>query len=279
LSGLLAGNASTKATTRPFGHYAKRGLSLVAVAVVLDVCCWSVTPFYHFDVLYLLALLQLVAAKFSQLRGKTRGLLVIALLVATEPLQDVIAYRSECSHWAFDVLQSWLVDGWFPVFPWLGLGLAGSHLGASGLDCQLPAVRRRLSRLAAALVGLGAALGYHQAPLLMTRGGYAELFYPPTLGFSLVALGMLLGAQASLSALRRAPLVRVFALLGRYSLLLYIVHVAVIARVIRPLLEPRGSGHYVVIYLALTLALLGLAATVSRFWPRPRWFFAKMLLG
>jgi uncharacterized membrane protein len=226
-----------------------------------------------------LASLQLVAPLFSRLPKTLRVASVAVLFVVTEPLQHVVGYRSECSHIGFDMLQAWLFDGWFPVFPWLGLGLAGTHLGVSGVDFRQPGTRRIALALGGVLMAAGGAYWYWTDPHLQTRWGCAELFYPPTLGFMLCAMGFLAWALVGMHRLARLPGATVLIVLGRVALLVYFAHIALITKVIRPFLGLGSLGQYLIVYAGITIFMWALDRTVRLLWPNPQGFLPKLLLG
>lgn len=279
LSGLMTGKAAAMRRQRPYSHHAKRGIVLFALAAFVDVCFWRITPFYHFDVLYLLGFLQLVAPRFACLPSWARLGLIVAVFGATEPLQQAIGYRSKCSHVGFDILQAAFIDGWFPMFPWLGLGLVGTHLGALAVDLRQAKTQRRMLALGCVLMSAGGVYFDWTHPQLQARGGYAELFYPPTMGFILCATGFWACSIVGMKALEKLPIATLLAGLGRVALLLYMAHIAVIARIIHPFLAPGTVLQYGAIYFGLTALLWALGRTTKRLWPKPRWFLSKMLLG
>lgn len=279
LSGMMMGRAAASGRLRPWSHYAKRGLALLLAAVGIDAGLWGVTPFVHFDVLYLLACLQLLAPKFTTLGVRTRVALIAGVFIAAEPLRDAMGYRSPCGHVGYDILQACLVDGWFPLFPWLGLGLAATHFGAMGVDLGDRMTRRRVLVWASTFLVVGGAYLYWENPEHQLRMDYAEIFYPPTLGFMACALGGALLSVAGMRGLGALPGASALALFGRSALLIYCAHIAVIARVIHPLLSERGVGPYVAVYLGLVALMWVLSGTLRHLIPRPQGFLPRLLLG
>jgi len=117
---------------------------------------------------------------------------------------------------------------------------------------------------------------------LLIRAGYSELFYPPTVGYVVTAVGvigvLLWLVDRSPSWLGADPL----RALGESSLGMYLLHLLVIRYAIKPLWPPRVElPAFVVLYAGLVGALIaaayGLRALKRRRHPRP--LIARVILG
>lgn len=278
LSGFVTGRAGGH-RARSWSHSLKRAMALLCFAAFIDLACWEITPFTNFDVLYLVALLQ-VAAHALLKSGPlvTLGSSLVLIALAT-PVQQLLGYGRIQGHWGLDRLQSWLVDGWFPVFPWLGLGLLGVYFGRIGSLLDDVRLRRRLLLVGSLMLFGGAAWWRYWPPETAVRGGYAELFYPPTLAFLVPCLGFLCIAATTIPYLRRCHELGGLALLGRRALLVYVVHLVLIGRVMRPHFGAGTAIRFGLCYLGLLTFSWAIAVGASKLWPCPRTFIARLLFG
>lgn len=229
----LAGMMTSLGRGAALGRLFQRSALLLALAVAIDVLCWGIAPFETFDVLYLLALALPVSGLCRRLPLGAHALLTLAILVAAPWLRDRLGYGPTLPDnlaYPWPVWRRLLVDGWFPIFPWLGVALAGGLAGR--LDLLRERTRPWLALLGAGCVALGAAGWFLAPPKLVTRAGYSELFYPPSAQYLAIALGATLLALTGLERLSRRYALSWLTLLGRASLLLYVVHVALIALVL-----------------------------------------------
>ncbi len=237
-----------------------RSLLLVGLAAGIDLVCWGITPFETFDVLYLLGLALPLVGLAARLPLSLHALLGALVLLLTPWLRERLGYGPLLpDHLAYPwpVWRRLLVDGWFPVFPWLGVALLG---GALGRLEPLRASRTRWLLPAGVLLALLGAAGWLAAPPpLVTRLGYSELFYPPSLQYLALALGAVLLALRGLDALEPKLPLAWLSLLGRSSLLLYVAHVALIALWLDERFEQQTLPTFLALYAALTLTLTALA--------------------
>jgi hypothetical protein len=108
-----------------------------------------------------------------------------------------------------------------------------------------------------------AAWWYYPGPLL-TRAGYSELFYPPTVGFILTASGVivllffLVDLRAGLAAYQ--PL----RLLGEAALFMYIAHLALIQYFLSSMWPRQPQGTFLVLAAATTVALMVAGGGIRR---------------
>lgn len=261
-------------TSSPFGQRSllrllRRAGLLLAVAAAIDVVCWGIEPFQTFDVLYLLGLSLPLAGLCARLPGWQNWLLVAVILAAAPLLQARLGYGPLLPEHLAEPWPTWrrlLVDGWFPLFPWLGVALLGAGMGRLGL-AQRP--RRELGFVAAGLFALGV-VGFAVAPpRLVTREGYSELFYPVTWQYLSLALGAVGLALVWLQSLEPNRLLDWLESLGQCSLELYVLHVALIAFWLDDAFAERELAAYLGLYAALLFGLSALAWLRLRY--RSRW--------
>jgi peptidoglycan/LPS O-acetylase OafA/YrhL len=132
-----------------------------------------------------------------------------------------------------------------------------------------------------AALAVGAALFWRFPGELYVRRGYSELFYPPTIGYLLVAVGVIVLAFAVAD---RRPDFAVYAplrALGQCALFMYVVHLAVIDFILSPLFPESPLPRFLVVYLVTAAALIGVAYGVR--WLKKRWpnrpYLVRFLLG
>jgi uncharacterized membrane protein len=255
------------------GHFAARGAFLLLVGALLDVLLWDSYPFLSVDVLYLLGVSLPLTFLTVRLSTTSRWLTVAAIFLAAPLLQLALGYADYPKEVSFvrgsraalaptDFLHHWLVDGWFPLFPWLGFSVLGVQL--ADLRSGHPAHARRLptttlwSGLAAISAGVLLCCAFPVIPLL--RAGYSELFYPPTLGFAVCAAG---ATVVLLVMFDRKPDLAVYwplQLLGTSALTIYVMHLVVIHEVVARTVSEVQFGGFTVLYAGITATMLMTAA-------------------
>jgi uncharacterized membrane protein len=277
LAGFMAGLSHARRPA-PFARHLKRTLALLLVACLIDMLLWREPPFTSFDVLYLIALVS--PASYLALRLPRAATLLVAavVLLATPALHQVIGYETGTVG-GWEQLQALFVDGWFPVFPWLGVGILGAALGAFRHEAGPASFARGVALLGALLFVVGIVIWWLTSPEHRTAGGFAELFYPPTLGVLLAILGPELCLLVLLSGPVRSRLWRALAVYGRAALAMYVAHLALIAFVLKPWFERESIVTFGITYLVLALALWWLALAIRWRWPAPRSFWGRLMLG
>ncbi|WNV06557.1 heparan-alpha-glucosaminide N-acetyltransferase domain-containing protein [Candidatus Methylospira mobilis] len=228
-----------------------RGLFIMIVGGLIDMAVWQSLPFLTFDVLYTIGLAIIVTAYPARYFSATAlALTGFALLLCGQLLQWGGLYHFELFSVGlnFDkplppvreilphIPQQLFIDGWFPVFPWLGFVWLGAALQRSlpsfAPEVQGAGVSWRWGRYSTLL--LLASSGYWAMTfnLPAMRDGYSELFYPPGLGYCLTAISAFCVLLFVMQWLMRHP--RILILLsplvwmGRRSLWVYVFHVALI---------------------------------------------------
>jgi uncharacterized membrane protein len=276
-----AGMATVRAGSRPPGYILRRALSVMMVGVLLDLLLWRVIPSASADVLYLIGVSMLVVhgcrrwppAAIAALAGVfMAGAWVLQTWLVYDPATPGLALNESDLLRVESVLglpQSWLVDGYFPIFPWLGLALFGAAVFRV-LDRDLARGRLRLVVAGLVLTAAGGFWLVHVWPMdgLVARDGYSEIFYPPTPGFLAGAAGVACLLIAGLSRLNR-PL-PVLTLLGRHAMLVYILHQVFGVLVLGALLGLEG-GERMTSELAFLMVVVGLLAGLTlllRVWTR-----------
>lgn len=272
LSGLMVGlsamRSSEGAGARGLPMVLARGGFIVLVGAFVDVAIGGYLPLLTCDVLYAIGLSLPVCWLATRLPWPWRLGLAILVLGATPLAQQGLGYRVSLDSPSLEMLpDAWsalvsdacrrfLVDGWFPLFPWLGFALLGTALGS----CQpFDGVIRRAGQIGLPLLLVGGALWWFNPGPMAQRCGYSEIFYPPVPGFLVGAAGGVLILMRASQRLGDVGPARALAILGRCSLLLYIVHLVVIQGVSRWVDERLG----LVPFLLLNLLILGSLVLVA----------------
>lgn len=276
---LSAGMVVLRGEKHSLSYYLKRGGIVVGVGVLLDTVLWRIFPFTSFDVLYVIGLAMPLL--YLMRRSDARELLYISVIfiLAAYVLQMLFGYHAEALEVYFDdiwtptigrLAQSWFVDGWFPIFPWLGYAFIGAlffrTLFAEGMGRS-----HHFIWLGAGLTLAGFALLFAPIPfvhniadgtILETRGGYSEIFYPPTFAYIFTSIGIVVLTS---TLLRRMPLHPAHSLLGffgRHSMMVYILHQALGALVLAPIIDASGAES-IDSGIVFTLANLAVIAVIA----------------
>jgi uncharacterized membrane protein len=255
----------------------RRAAFLLFCGFAVDVFVWRIIPFTTVDVLYLIACGVAVSTLLA--RFSSYGVLVLAgiMLGMGEILREMLGYLADPVErdltWPLNLpdwellRQHWLVDGWFPLFPWLGMSLFGLWLGQvlwrEGVDRHAPVFLHPLLLVVApVLFATGVALEVlHPSPMLIRGNGYYEVFYPPTSSFCLITVGILILIGAGIEKIEKRVKLKALAIPGRCSLLLYIMHLIIVGQVLE-FFYPAGKWPFwawISTYLLLASLLIAVA--------------------
>lgn len=226
-------------------YYFKRGGYIIAWAIFVDSFIYRIFPFNSFDVLYLIGFSIIINSLFFKLPPFLIFLIIILLsnfiFVLTPFLHVKLGYIKipfEASLFDFNSfyfilknysLKHFLVDGYFPIFPFLGIALMGIFFFDLYYNKREIFFKKSLF-LINLLIFLFLTLKlYSIRDILLIREGYAELFYPPTLYFiywalSLVFLLFYLLINIPDTILNNNKFLTFLTNLGKYSLFIYLFH-------------------------------------------------------
>ncbi len=278
------------------GYFLRRGALLLAVAALSDILLWNIAPFQGFDVLYLIAIACPLTFLFARLGGRMQLAVIAAIVLVSPVLQEMLGYTEyPTEYYLFSAqagaptftaahpsgtLQHLLIDGWFPLFPWLAISFTGAHIATR----YFPAAEGPAGPMGAAalaLLVLGGAIWMLFPGEHFVRAGYSEMFYPAVTGFLLSAAGfimaVLLAAHRSAASVLWAPL----RWLGEAALFFYLLHFALINFLIGPLFPGKELPAFLLVNFATLLLLIAVARLLHALklrWPsRP--FLLRFLLG
>jgi len=285
---------------RSLSYMAIRGGLVILAGVLLQVLAFDYIPFMDMDVLYLIGLSLPVAYLYLGLPERKRWIIILAILVLTPVLWMGFGYSTVPAEpdisillspnagtslpGITDMVKAWFIDGWFPIFPWIALSLFGAEIGM--YRWRSGAVRtfryNKEGLYTAALLGAGGILWIFIPGAQYVRNGYVELFYPPVAGLLVFCGGFFLLALTVLDHLsgqysRMDPLKTI----GECSLAIYLLHYAIILKIIEPLNIRLPLPEYLVWYFVLLISMI-LVAYLLRY-IRKSWrnqpFLVRFLIG
>jgi uncharacterized membrane protein len=271
LSGMMVAYTA-KRKVYGFGHFAARGAIVIAIAALLEVVIWKFFPFMSVDVLYLIGVSLPLVYLALRMSPPARWTIVAIIFLFTPVLQQILGYADYPTEVALStdpgdavdatsIFNHWLLDGWFPLFPWFGFALLGAQLADLRVRQKVRDLGRVRGSLAtgAALFVSGTLIWWMYPGDLLTRGGYSELFYPPTPGFIITASGLAMMLLATIDWKPDLALYRPLRLLGESALLMYLLHIVLIKYVVAPEWEDESLETFIFLYAGMVLGLLVVA--------------------
>ncbi len=290
LSGMMISTGSKKSHDLKY-YLVRMGLTL-AVAALIDVLIWNLYPFVNFDVLYLIGISMPVVYLSLRLSLKKRVILVAAIFTITPLLQFLLGYGAypadfELYVWQNpamtsipSILHHLAIDGWFPLFPWLGVALLGPVL--AGLREKYGASKQNTRLyLGVGTLVIGSIVWSLFPGLLLTRHGYSEMFYPVTIGFLLTAIGLIITLFALVDRKPALSIYKPLQTLGEVALFSYIFHLCLIHFFFSAYLSDVAFEVYLVAYFALLALVMatayGLKVLKRKWMKRP--FLVRFLIG
>jgi len=280
----------------PFVYFLKRGLVLIGVAAFKDIAAWHMYPFTSFDVLYIIGISAPIAFLFGRInKTSLQWMLIAAVFLLTPVLQHLFGYTPYPTEISLDgsyyrvvenqtsVLNHLFIDGWFPIFPWLGFSLFGVMLARYRWEGEgnRSFYHKKVGLVAIACLSIGILLKVAFPVELLIRDGFGEVFYPPTLGFCIYTVGIILTLFGAFDKVAFFKAFKPVAIVGRSSLFLYILHTFAINYVFSLLFEGLEGIHFALFWLffaaLITAVAYGLELLKKKWRQRP-WFF-RFLLG
>jgi uncharacterized membrane protein len=253
-------------------HFAARGAMVIAIAALLEVAIWKFYPFMSVDVLYLIGVSLPLVYLAQRLSRPGRWTIVAINFLFTPILQQILGYADYPTEVALStdprdaadatsIFNHWLLDGWFPLFPWFGFALLGAQLADLRVRQKVRDLGRVRALLATGVVLFvsGIVIWWMYPGDLLTRGGYSELFYPPTPGFIITASGLAMMLLATIDWKPDLALYRPLRLLGESALLMYLLHIVLIKYVVVPEWEDESLETFMLLYAGMVIGLLVVA--------------------
>ncbi|HTL80909.1 MAG TPA: heparan-alpha-glucosaminide N-acetyltransferase domain-containing protein, partial [Bacteroidia bacterium] len=278
LAGFMVGIGSKK---HPPLYFLFRAIEILVVAVLIDWLIWRIVPFTTFDVLYLTALGILISSILFKADVRIRIIFMMIFFVLGPILQHYVGYREGVNEhslvdpespplpsgmvWWF---KSWLVDGWFPVFPWVGFALAGSLVYSHG--AIFSKMWRIFLPLGMLLFFSGLTDLYFYRPIA-DREFYSELFYPPGIAYLCAALGAITIGVTMMQFLKPRYGLQLLRYLGSASLFVYIVHSAIIAFVLDNYCTNYTLNGFLALYACFAAVMITMCGILFELKKRAWW--------
>jgi len=295
LSGMMVFLSQSK-KNYPFAYFLKRGLMLIGIAAFKDIMAWQMYPFRSFDVLYVIGISVPIAFLFSRIgKASLQWMLVAVILLLTPVLQHLFGYTPYPSEILLDgsyylevenqtsVINHLFIDGWFPIFPWLGFSLLGVMLGRYRWqsECISLFCHKKLILISVTCLAAGILLKVIFPAHLYIREGFGEVFYPPTVGFCTYTVGIILGLFGVFDKIAVSKIFESVATVGRSSLFLYILHTFLINYIFALFLEGLNGVRFAFFWLCFAVLITSVAyglEFLKKKWKQQPWIF-RFLLG
>jgi uncharacterized membrane protein len=249
-------------------YFLVRGMLIIAVGALIDIFIWKIYPFTTVDVLYLIGISLPLAYLFQRLNTASQCFIVISIFFFTPFLQHFFGYADYPSEFFFstgaptiiienqtNILNHWLIDGWFPIFPWLGFSLLGVIF--ANIRLKYKTFGQSVFFLTGILLLVfGIVIWYFYQGKFLTRAGYSEVFYPPTPGYMISAVGLIVLLFFIVDHKHSFMAYRPLQALGESAIFMYILHLLLIEFVIVPVWPKENFQTFLLLYIALSLLLI-----------------------
>ncbi len=257
-----------------FNYFIKRGLLMLLTAALVDVVCWLIYPFLTYDVLYLIGFSIPLVYLFHKLDIRAKAVIILLIFAITPLLQHWFGYTYfpretdltgevavELENQT-SVLQHFLIDGWFPVFPWLAFSFVGSFIKElQDKASDFYNMKYLLLSLVGVIVGFVWLYFFDYSNIIEDREGYTELFYPVRLSYVLLAISFVFFLWIAIKKIESWKVFYPAKVLGEVSLFVYILHSALIGWIIYPYFYDEAADTFIgsfatamFVYLLLLLA-------------------------
>lgn len=264
LSGMMVSYKMVKSKNSCL-YFCKRTAILLVTAALIDIFVTGIYPFMTFDVLYLIGISMILTFLFKKLNIGFQLMLVTAVFVLTPLLQNAMGYGrvpvdipihtnlKDVSVSLSTIIKQWLIDGWFPLFPWVGFAFIGSI--AADIRLIYKNFSNKIFQITAfILLAAGGILWSIDPGEMYVRNGYCELFYPPTPGFILISTGIILSLLCLIDLSNYLKIFKPFSILGKWSLQIYVIHMLIIS-LLGNITGPQSINIFLLIYAGIVIFL------------------------
>jgi len=265
ISGMMISYAC-KNRKHTFLYFLKKGALLILIAALIDILIMRVLPFTSMDVLYLIGLSMPLAYLFEKTDLSFEVLIIILIFSLTPFLQHLLGYTSfplplsikgglyQYPLFKVVIQKRWIIDGWFPIFPWIGFSFLGIILGK--LRIKYGNFKNQLFLLFGIIpLALGSFIWARHPGKLLIRGGYSELFYPPTLGYVIFSIGLIFLLFFIVDYTANNVIYKPFITLGQFSLHIYIFHIA-LGNFLKHTIGPQSLLSFILIYILTITSII-----------------------
>lgn len=215
----------------------KRILVIFILALGLDMFVWGIFPFYSFDVLYLIGT-SILTLYFIRKLDQSKLLILVLLAVILSIVFQYFKFYSIDLYEPYlnqkykikHLFYNFLVNGWFPFFPWIIFPILGFIFKSINLKSHLHKLVSIMFFVSIFFIVFQ--FNFNSRPFSV------EIFYPPTWIYLLLAFVYVYFLWSNKIFLKH----RVFYFLndfGKLSLFLYVFHLSIYQYV----------GEYVIRYV------------------------------
>lgn len=261
-------------------HFITKALMLLAVGILIDVLIWQIYPCTTVDVLYPIAVSLPLVYLAGKLKTSWQIAIIATIFLLTPILQHLLGYTDypieiylsgeladEVANQT-NILNHWLIDGWFPLFPWLGFSLLGQVFFK--LRKRLESFADKKLLFGGGIIFIVGCISWAFFPgKFLSRAGYSELFYPPTIGYILTAIGVVTILFYLIDLKPGLAVYKPLQVVGESSLFFYVLHFIIIEYVLIPLELDNTLGMFLMSYAVFSafiiLAAYGLRNLKTRF--------------
>ncbi len=252
----------------PLSYFLLRGFLTWVIAACIDMFLWKSYPFISVDILYLTGLAIPMTALFMRMRIPFKVITVLLFFALAPILRSYLGYVEKPSFpliWKAEffvpfegeftvILKHWLIDGWFPIFSWVGIAFIGAILAEFRLKREVLSAGENKFILLLGIIFLSLGIFFWKDEFrLAARGNYTELFYPPTLSYYSTYLGGILLLYLLVERNSNLKIYTPLRLLGVSPLFFYFMHFLIISKFIAPFF---GKTAEVEVYLSMEFFFL-----------------------
>ncbi|MBX5320580.1 DUF1624 domain-containing protein [Candidatus Bathyarchaeota archaeon A05DMB-3] len=256
-------------TTQTKGHRLKyflaRGTLLIIVGLLIEVFMLGGYPFMFFQILYLIGVSLPIAYLFAHLNTLSRWITVIIFFLSHPLLQEILKHANH-------IIHRFIVDGWFPIFPWLGFSLLGVNLAY--LRWKPNSHTGMWKNFAFSGIGILAFGGFIWRLTFHYYGW-------PSVGYVISAIGVILVLFPIVDYKPSLILYKPLQALGESSLFMYVLHLSLIYYIVAPTWSKVNLETFLLIYIAISsfmvLVAYGLRVLKGVWKNRP--FIVRFFLG
>lgn len=300
---LCAYMVALKGEKHDLKYYIKRGGAIIFVAAFCDVFIYQLYPFVTYDVLYVIGLslpISYLILKYSNFTLFTFG---IVIAIAGHILRYYLDYDPEIVEAVLGnrlnvglprIMHALLIDGWFPVIPWISYCFFGVFLFRKFNFHQKDPIKANYLVAGLITVILGFTLLFiptdafcnlSNGCIIESRMGFSEIFFPLTIPYIISSIGVFIFMVKFSTLIENYSFSKFFMKFGHYSLISYVLHIALLYHILNPVLEFEGKTEVesnliytmIIITVILTMYLiLILIDKLKRFYPNPP-FLLKVL--
>ena len=256
----------------------------------IDLAVWQIVPVSTFDVLYLIGVSGIIVWHIGPHLINRFGWAIVALILPIHllflsfyefNLSDISLDHFIEDYTILSALKRMFLDGWFPLFPWLGISLLG-YISFSMRDHFKKWHKQMFIIGMVILMVYIISLGFTDLAQ-PTRDGYAELFYPVKNWFFLLLIGLFSIIISGFSSkIKFADFIQK---IGAYSLSIYLIHTVFIEFILTPFYDGQSEFSWPKLVFALLcffITIIIYSSLLQKFSNKlkeGRWRWLGFLLG